>query len=439
METGEPVMSEKNLARRVELRLAFKNVEVPEDLNLHLVGSVYTDEAEDCTDDFQLTYEDRESNLLGDWLEIKPIFVKSTRQVEKQVEAENVVNHVVKKGDTLWAIAAHYLGSGTKYPQIAQENNIPNPHLIYPGQVFRITVGGTSTTTVTETEEFMQQIAEPKLVSAVLIQKNWNDTGRDVMLNIGTFEIDSIDESGPPDTVTVRGTSIPYTSTLRMEKKSRAWEQYTLQGIGQQIANESGLQLMYESSNNPSYKRKEQVLVSDIVFLQGLCHAAGMALKVTDMTIVIYDAAEYDGRPAIKTFVKGASDIISYKLKTSLTDTAYTSCHVSYTDPDSKETIEYTYTPDSSLGTGQTLEVNEKVSSTEEAQRLAEKRLREKNTQEYTASLKIIGDVSMVAGVTVRLQGFQQFDRKYKVTQAKHSLLDGYTTDLTLKQVLEGY
>lgn len=432
-------MSDKNLARRVELRLTFKNVDVPDDINLHLLTATYTDEEEDSTDDFQISYDDRENNLLGKWLDVKPTIIKSTKQVSKTVEKESVINYVVKRGDTLWAIASKYLGSGTKYPQIAQENNIPNPNLIYPGQVFKITTGGKTTSTVTETVETTQKGADPRLVSAVLVQKNWNDTGKDVTLDFGTFEIGSVDMSGPPDKVTVKSTSIPYTSKLRMEKKSRAWEKYTLKGIGQQIADESGLKLMYEASDNPQYKRKEQVQTSDIKFLQTLCHAAGMALKVTTMTIVIYDAAEYDGKPAIKTFTKGSSDIISYKFGTKLTDTAYTSCHVSYTDPDTKETIEYTYTPDSSIGTGQVLEVNEKVSSTEEAKTLAKKRLREKNTQEYTGSLKVVGDVSLVAGVTIKVKGFQQFDRKYKVTQARHSLLNGYTVDLSLKQVLEGY
>lgn len=432
-------MSDKDLARRVELRLTFKNVDVPENINKHLLTATYTDEEEDSTDDFQISYDDRENNLLGEWLDVKPTIIKSTKQVSKTVEKENVINYVVKRGDTLWAIATKYLGSGTKYPQIAQENNIPNPDLIYPGQVFKITTGGKTTSTVTETVEETKKGADPRLVSAVLVQKNWNDTGKDVTLDFGTFEIDSVDMSGPPDKVTVKSTSIPYTSKLRMEKKSRAWEKYTLKGIGQQIADESGLKLMYEAADNPQYKRKEQVQTSDIKFLQTLCHAAGMALKVTTMTIVIYDAAEYDGKPAIKTFKKGSGDIISYKFGTKLTDTAYTSCHVSYTDPDTKETIEYTYTPDSSIGTGQVLEVNEKVSSTEEAKTLAKKRLREKNTQEYTGSLKVVGDVTLVAGVTVKVKGFQQFDRKYKVTQAKHSLLNGYTVDLSLKQVLEGY
>jgi phage protein D len=430
-------MSDKKYARRVELRLTFKNVDVPEDINKHLLSAVYTDEEEDGTDDFQISYDDRENNLLGSWLEVKPTIIKSTKQVEKSVENEAVINYVVQRGDTLWAIASKYLGSGTKYPQIAQENNIANPNLIYPGQVFKITTGGATSTTTTETAN--KKGAEPKLVTAVLVQKNWNDTGKDTTLNLGTFEIDSIDMSGPPDKVNIKSTSIPYTSTLRMEKKSRAWENITLKAIAQQMANESNLKLMYEAKENPTFKRKEQVQTSDIKFLQKLCKAEGMALKVTTLTIVIYDAEEYDGKPVIKTFKKGSGDIISYKMGTSLTDTAYTSCHVSYSNPDTKETIEYTYTPDSNTGTGQTLEVNEKVSSTEEAKKLAKKRLREKNTQEYTASLVVAGDVSLVAGATVKLKGFQQFDRKYKIKQAKHTLLGGYTVSIDLKQVLEGY
>lgn len=117
------LMSDKRLARRVVLKLKFENVDVPEDIKLHLVSASYTDNEDGSTDDFQIAYEDRERNLLGDWLEVK------------EVQKEEVINYVVKRGDTLWAIASQYLGSGTKYPQIAQENNIPNPNLIYPGQV----------------------------------------------------------------------------------------------------------------------------------------------------------------------------------------------------------------------------------------------------------------------------------------------------------------
>ena len=432
-------MSAKNEARRVELRLKFENVKAPLDINKYLSSMTYTDEEEDKADDLQLTFDDRERKWLGDWLKITPTVVRTTKQVSKEVQQENVINYTVKKGDTLWAIAKQYLGSGTKYPQIASENNIKNPNLIYPGQVFKITVGGAVTTTVTEVEETVKQAAEPKLISATIVQKNWHDNGKDVMLSCGTFELDSVDASGPPTKITLKGTSIPYTSTMRTARKNRAWENCNLKAIAEQIGQEAGLQVMYLAENNPVYKRKEQVQKSDITFLQKLCKAAGLALKVTIMTVVIYDAAEYDGKPPIKTITYGSSDYLSYKLGTSLHDTAYTSCHVSYTDPDSKETIESTDSPDSKDGTGQVLEVNEKVNSTGEAYELAKKRLREKNTQQFTASFSMLGDVQLVAGATVRLRGFQSFDKKYKITKATHKLTGGYTTDIELKQVLEGY
>lgn len=433
-------MSFTNHARRCELRFAFEG-NIP-DLSTHMLSGVsYTDEEEDAADDLQIEYDDRECNLLGNWLDIRPQSNTAEKEIKTTVTDEKTISYVVQRGDTLSAIALEYLGDKLAYNRIASENNIKNPDLIYPGQVLKITTGGEAQTTVTETpaEENESKI-DTRKVSAVLVQKNWNDTGKDVLLNMGVFEIDSIDVSGPPTKATLKATSIPYTTTLRMEKKSKAWEKISLKAIGEEIASNCGLSLMYEASYNPMYKRKEQVQTSDIKFLMRLCHAAGMALKVTAMMIVIYDAAEYDNKPAIRTFTYGEGDIISYKLGTSLTDTAYTSCHVTYTDPDTKENIEYTYTPDTSEGTGQTLEVNEKVTSTEEAEILAKKRLREKNAQEFTASLKVVGDVSLVAGVTVKLKGFQIFDRKYKVTQAKHSLSSsGYTVDLSLKQVLEGY
>ena len=419
--------------------MKFENVKAPLDINKYLSSMTYTDEEEDKADDLQLTFDDRERKWLGDWLKITPTVVRTTKQVSKEVQQENVINYTVKKGDTLWAIAKQYLGSGTKYPQIASENNIKNPNLIYPGQVFKITVGGAVTTTVTEVEETVKQAAEPKLISATIVQKNWHDNGKDVMLSCWTFELDSVDASGPPTKITLKGTSIPYTSTMRTARKNRAWENCNLKAIAEQIGQEAGLQVMYLAENNPVYKRKEQVQKSDITFLQKLCKAAGLALKVTIMTVVIYDAAEYDGKPPIKTITYGSSDYLSYKLGTSLHDTAYTSCHVSYTDPDSKETIESTYTPDSKDGTGQVLEVNEKVNSTGEAYELAKKRLREKNTQQFTASFSMLGDVQLVAGATVRLRGFQSFDKKYKITKATHKLTGGYTTDIELKQVLEGY
>ena len=46
--------------------------------------------------------------------------------------------YTVVKGDSLWAIARRFLGDGSRYPEIARLNQIPNSNLIYPGQVLRL-------------------------------------------------------------------------------------------------------------------------------------------------------------------------------------------------------------------------------------------------------------------------------------------------------------
>ena len=52
----------------------------------------------------------------------------------------NYVEHVVQPGDTLWAIANQYYGSGNLYYRLVAANphTIPNPNLIHPGDIVRV-------------------------------------------------------------------------------------------------------------------------------------------------------------------------------------------------------------------------------------------------------------------------------------------------------------
>lgn len=119
---------------------------------------------------------------------------------------------------------------------------------------------------------------------------------------------------------------------------------------------------------------------------------------------------------------------------------SYSSCHVSYTDPTTATTIEYTYTPRDADQSGQVLEINEKVSSREEARQLAMKRLRQKNKEEFKASFSLAGDARLAAGITVLVSGYGAFDGKYIIETATHSVSrSGYKTDITLRRALEGY
>lgn len=250
-------------------------------------------------------------------------------------------------------------------------------------------------------------------ISAIIIQKNWESTGHDRILDCGEFEIDSLGSSSPPASVTIKGTSLPFTSAVRTATHTRAWEAITLKAIAGEIARNSGMILMFESAFNPLYDRKEQVELSDIVFLEGLCYNAGISLKVTGGFIVLFDAADYEKKPAITKIRHGEANVLNARFDTSTNDSNYAHCHVSYTDPQTGRTIEYTFTAPGADPEGQTLKINERVTTREEARNLAMRRLRQKNKGETKAAFSLTGDTRLVSGVTIEVEGWGMFDGKY--------------------------
>lgn len=71
------------------------------------------------------------------------LYVNNTRQVS--ANAPSGGTYTVKKGDSLWKIAASQLGDGSRWTEIYNANKSViggNPNLIYPGQKLTIPSGG---------------------------------------------------------------------------------------------------------------------------------------------------------------------------------------------------------------------------------------------------------------------------------------------------------
>lgn len=289
-------------------------------------------------------------------------------------------------------------------------------------------------------EQIVQAAAAAKLkFNATIKPENW---GNDAVLPTGDFELDSIAPSGPPAEVLIKGTSLPFSAPIRQTKKSKAWESYNLSGIGNEITGNAGMTCMFLASADPFYRRVEQIRTSDINFLSRLCHDAGLSLKITDNTLVIFDQKDYERKSPVFTIKRGKEGkYTKYKLGTGAADTQYGSCRVSYTDPGSGKCIQGTYTASGEDGnSGQCLEITARVANEDEAKALAEKRLRLHNKLTRTATFTLPGNPALVAGVTVMLEGWGGWDGKYIIKQAKHTVnSSGYTTQITVRRVLEGY
>jgi phage protein D len=288
-------------------------------------------------------------------------------------------------------------------------------------------------------EKAIQAAAAGKLkFSAVIKPEGWGD---DAVLPTGDFELDSIEPTGPPAEIAIKGTALPFSAPVRQTKKSKAWESYNLSGIANEIAGNAGMTCMYEASNDPFYRRVEQVKASDIDFLSRLCHNAGISLKITDNMLVLFDQKDYEGKGPVFTIKRGSGKYIKYKLGTGAADTQYGSCRVSYTDPGSGKCIEGTYTASGEdAKSGQRLEIRARVADASEAKTLAEKNLRLHNKFTRTASFTLPGNTALVSGVTVMLEGWGGWDGKYIIKQARHTVDgSGYITQIAVRRVLEGY
>ncbi len=70
--------------------------------------------------------------------ELKPEEIKLVEEAGKLVPEGLPVEYLVKEGDDLWKIAEEFYGSGYNWVDIAQENQLTNPNLIYVDQKLTI-------------------------------------------------------------------------------------------------------------------------------------------------------------------------------------------------------------------------------------------------------------------------------------------------------------
>lgn len=284
----------------------------------------------------------------------------------------------------------------------------------------------------------MWEAGKAMSIQAVISACNWNSTGGDSVLDCGAFELDAVSAQGPPNTITIKGTSAPYNCTLQQTQHSKSWESYDLKKIAGEIADNAGMAVQYLPKPVPSYARVEQYRCSDIMFLKKLCQDAGFSVKICNKIIVIFEQKEYEVKGPVRTFSKGDGTYTSYKLYTNETQT-YALCHVYYNNDGNL--IEWTQKAedyDPKNNSNQKLEIQQKVGSVEEAKALAKEMLRLYNKFAFEAQFTVPGDTSLVAGATFQISGFGKFDGKYLIKTSQHTVSGsgGYVTTVKGQKAL---
>lgn len=276
------------------------------------------------------------------------------------------------------------------------------------------------------------------LLEGILYKKYWKD--KTVKTKIGKFEVDEIDAGGPPSDVTIKALSVPESSSIRGEEKSKSWEKTTLKVVAIDIAKRNNLKLYFQTSENPKKDRYEQEEETDLMFLYRLCNDEGLCLKLSNHSIVILDEADYEKKATVATINRVSKEddeiqVENWRARTTLSGT-YKSARLQYRDSSKKKTIKASFTPPKAPKVGRVLVIKEEVKSVAEGQRLCKKKLREANKNATTVSLTVTSEKHLDAGMTVDLKGFGKFNGKYIITQVVHSQ---NTVSLELRRCLEGY
>lgn len=279
------------------------------------------------------------------------------------------------------------------------------------------------------------------IVAAEIRTINWKSDGDKGKLPCGTFMVDEPEYSGRPSTLTIKAISIPANSNFLTTPRNKVWREISLKKIGEEISKRYGLKFFFDSTNNPFYKSQEQTDKSDSAFLVELCENEGLAYKVSDNQIIIFDEEKYEKRKSVATFIESSSTVTGYRLVSSYTNTAYAGCNVKYYDANKGKQIAFLFAVKDDIDPekDKVYQLNSRVKSEGEARRLAQKTLRKLNKKENRVSLDVVGDTRIVGGCCVDLREFGPFDGKYYVEKATQSIGDGYKTSMELRKVLEGY
>ncbi len=391
--------------------------------------------------------------------------------------------YTVVRGDCLWNIAKKFYGSGTKYTIIYDANvdtiestakahgkaSSDHGHWIWPGEVLTIPGQGQATST-TQTSVKTTGIANTSLSGKIekqitsfdytdvasgqsdSVSITMHDIGHEWMVSLmpirgadigakikaseweglssfdcGTFILDDISFSGKPTNCVLGGVSVPAMDDFKSLPVTHTWEKATIEQIAAQIAQAAGVALHYDAPV-VQIAEIEQNQQTNSAFLYQLCEKYGLALKVYNHKLVIFDIVAYEEKGAVASFSE--KDMEKWSYKTTVEGT-YTGVNLNYTDPDTEDTINV------SMGAqGRMYSLNTQASSRYDAELQAAAKVNQANRAIETMDVTIKPKSGIVASQCVNISGLGKIDGKYYVDKIKHSVgSKGYTMALTLHKV----
>lgn len=257
----------------------------------------------------------------------------------------------------------------------------------------------------------------------------------------GTFEIDEIEPSGPPDIVVIRGLAAGINSSSRT-KTSTAFEDLTFREIVQQVAKRNGWTV---SGTIPQiqFQRVTQNQETDLAFLRRLGGEYGCLFSIRGKQLIFTSIYEIDRGRAVVSIDR--TQFINYAFRDKTTET-YKSVRITYHDPKTKAVVSHEenqgttgnggveYDP---IVTENTLELRSRAETKQQAEAKAKAALHRANSKQVEGELTVVGNPILVAGNNIEVTGMGVLSGKYQIQESSHTIdrSGGYTTRIPIKKV----
>lgn len=255
------------------------------------------------------------------------------------------------------------------------------------------------------------------------------------LLSCGTFEIDEIEFSDPPSTVSIRGLGSWPGKPVRT-RNSMGFEKTTLAAIAQHVARRNGFALTGKIRHIP-IDRATQYGENDVAFLSKLADEYGYAFKVAGNRLCFTEIKSMLAGDPVAVFAP--EDLVSIRV-TDKINFVYKDAQIKHHDPKTKKMVVYGVQAEGQVGvvgkstSSDTLKSTARATDKATAQIKAESKLKKANLEQVTGTVTVPGDPELVAGLMIGIEALGRLDGKYLVQSARHSIdrAGGYTTELEI-------
>ena len=256
---------------------------------------------------------------------------------------------------------------------------------------------------------------------------NWNSDGATEFLRCGAFVVDDFSFKGGPIKLSLKALAIPSLSGFKTTERTHTFEATNIKAIGEVIAKRNGMTLFYDAPDI-AIECVAQDKKSDCSFYSELVVKYGLALKLYNDRLVVFNEATYEAAKSVATLSEDDFEP-GWTWNTTMAGT-YTGVDYQYTHTEKNQTFT------EKIGSGdRILACNDEANNQTEATIIALAKLNAANKGTTTMKITLKAARRLTATSCVDIVGLGNLNGKYFIEEVTTTVGSGTKMSLSLRRV----